>query len=39
LLYNDPKLGFRWPLPVGEMSPKDMQWSLLEKIAPELKRR
>jgi dTDP-4-dehydrorhamnose 3,5-epimerase len=39
LLYNDPKLGLSWPLPVGEMSPKDMQWSLFEKIAPELKRK
>jgi dTDP-4-dehydrorhamnose 3,5-epimerase len=39
LLYNDPKLGLTWPLPIGEMSPKDAQWPLFEKIAPELKRR
>ena len=39
LLYNDPRLGLKWPLPVGDMSPKDAAWELLEKIEPELKRK
>ena len=39
LLYNDPRLGLAWPLPVGEMSQKDAGWPLLDEIEPELKRR
>ena len=39
LMYNDPRLGLTWPLPVGEMSPKDAGWPLLAAIEPELKRR
>ena len=39
LMYNDPRLGLVWPLPVGEMSPKDAGWPLLAAIEPELKRR
>jgi dTDP-4-dehydrorhamnose 3,5-epimerase len=39
LLYRDPRLGLKWPLPVGEVSPKDAAWELLEKIEPEVKRR
>jgi len=39
LMYNDPRLGLAWPLPVGEMSPKDAGWPLLAAIEPELKRR
>jgi dTDP-4-dehydrorhamnose 3,5-epimerase len=37
--YDDPRLGLTWPLPVGEMSPKDRQWKRLDEIEPELKRR
>ena len=39
LLYNDPRLGLSWPLPVGEMSAKDAKWLLLDEIEPELKRK
>jgi dTDP-4-dehydrorhamnose 3,5-epimerase len=39
LHYRDPRLGLTWPLPVGEMSPKDAAWELLAKIEPELKRK
>lgn len=37
LLYNDPRLHLEWPLAVGEMSPKDVQWSLFDEIEPLLK--
>jgi dTDP-4-dehydrorhamnose 3,5-epimerase len=39
LLYSDPRLGLVWPLPIGEISPKDAEWQPLDKIEPELKRR
>src|SRR3954470_3486160 len=39
LHYADPRLGLSWPLPVGEISPKDAAWKKLEEIEPELKRR
>lgn len=39
LRYDDPRLGLRWPLPIGEMSDKDKQWDLLVQIEPELRRR
>ena len=39
LHYNDPKLGLKWPLPVGEVSPKDAVWDLLDTVEPEIKRR
>jgi dTDP-4-dehydrorhamnose 3,5-epimerase len=39
LLYSDPRLGLVWPLPVGEISPKDAEWQQLGKIEPELKRK
>ena len=39
LRYDDPRLGLTWPLPVGEMSPKDDAWKLLDEIEPELKER
>ena len=39
LHYGDPRLGLKWPLPVGEISPKDAAWDLLDKVEPELKRR
>lgn len=39
LLFDDPRLGLSWPLPVTEMSPKDRQWRSLDEIEAELKRR
>jgi len=39
LLYNDPRLGLKWPLPVAVISDKDKAWKLLGDIEPELKRR
>ena len=39
LLYSDPRLGLVWPLPVGEISPKDETWGLLEGVEIELKRK
>lgn len=39
LLYNDPRLGLKWPLPVTVISDKDKAWKLLSEIEPELKRR
>ena len=31
--YNDPLLGIEWPLPVEEISEKDGNWPLLEKLS------
>jgi dTDP-4-dehydrorhamnose 3,5-epimerase len=39
LLYSDRKLGLKWPLSAGEISPKDVAWATLDKIEPELKRK
>jgi dTDP-4-dehydrorhamnose 3,5-epimerase len=39
LLYNDPRLGLEWPLPVAEMSEKDEKWRPLDEIESELKER
>jgi dTDP-4-dehydrorhamnose 3,5-epimerase len=39
LLYSDPRLGLKWPLPVREISPKDSAWLPLDKIEGELKRK
>jgi dTDP-4-dehydrorhamnose 3,5-epimerase len=39
LMYNDPRLRLKWPLPVAVISDKDQKFALLEKIEPELKRR
>ena len=39
LMYNDPRLKLKWPLPVTVISDKDNAWKLLEEIEPELKRR
>lgn len=39
LLYRDPRLGLRWPLPVTEISTKDESWPLLAEMEPELRRR
>lgn len=39
LIYNDPRLSLKWPLPVTEISPKDNSWKLLSEVEPELKRK
>jgi len=39
LLFSDPRLGLKWPLPVSVMSDKDKEWKPIELIEPELKRR
>ena len=39
LLYNDPRLALKWPLPVTAMSEKDQAWSPLEQQELELKQR
>jgi dTDP-4-dehydrorhamnose 3,5-epimerase len=39
LMYNDRKLGLRWPLPVSTISDKDQRFRLLDEIEPELKKR
>jgi dTDP-4-dehydrorhamnose 3,5-epimerase len=37
LLYNDPRLGIKWPLPVSQISDKDKAFGLLDDIEPRLK--
>lgn len=32
LMYDDPKLGLRWPIPVQCISEKDAKWNLLDEI-------
>ncbi|MGC1417224.1 MAG: dTDP-4-dehydrorhamnose 3,5-epimerase [Candidatus Acidiferrum sp.] len=39
LLYNDPKLGLTWPLPVSVISDKDQVWKPLSEQEGEVKRR
>jgi len=39
LMYNDPKLGLTWPLPVSVISEKDQHFRLLNEVEPELKGR
>jgi dTDP-4-dehydrorhamnose 3,5-epimerase len=39
LLYNDPRLGLEWPLPVSVISEKDQAFSLLEVQENSLKER
>jgi dTDP-4-dehydrorhamnose 3,5-epimerase len=39
LMYNEPRLGLPWPLPVTAMSDKDKGYPPLEQIEAELKRR
>jgi dTDP-4-dehydrorhamnose 3,5-epimerase len=39
LLFNDRRLGLKWPLPAGEISAKDSAWKTLDEIEPELRRR
>jgi len=39
LMYNDPRLGLKWPLPVSVISDKDQGWRLLAEQESELKAR
>src|SRR5262249_25086504 len=39
LMYNDPRLGLKWPLPVAVISEKDQKFALLDTIEADLKRR
>lgn len=39
LMYNDPRLGLQWPLPVAVISEKDQAWKLLDQQESEVKRR
>jgi dTDP-4-dehydrorhamnose 3,5-epimerase len=39
LMYNDPRLGLKWPLPVCVISDKDKGWQLLAEQESELKAR
>ena len=39
LLYNDPRLGLTWPLPVTVISEKDQRFGLLDEIESALKQR
>lgn len=39
LLYNDPRLGLSWPLPITAISQKDRNWPLLEVQEVDLKKR
>ena len=39
LLYSDPKLNLRWPLPVSSISEKDTLWKPLSEQEAELKER
>jgi dTDP-4-dehydrorhamnose 3,5-epimerase len=39
LLYNDPRLGLAWPLPVTVISEKDQRFGLLDEIEPALQQR
>jgi dTDP-4-dehydrorhamnose 3,5-epimerase len=39
LLYNDPRLGLKWPIPITTISEKDQKFPLLDQIESELKRK
>ena len=39
LMYNDPRLGLNWPMPVTIVSEKDQKFPLLDQIETELKRK
>jgi dTDP-4-dehydrorhamnose 3,5-epimerase len=39
LLYNDPRLGLKWPMPITTISEKDQNFPLLDQIESELKRK
>jgi dTDP-4-dehydrorhamnose 3,5-epimerase len=37
LMYNDPRLGIKWPCPVTVISDKDQKFRTLDEIEPQLK--
>ncbi|HET6379032.1 MAG TPA: dTDP-4-dehydrorhamnose 3,5-epimerase [Methylocella sp.] len=39
LMYNDPRLSLKWPLPVSVISEKDQKFPLLDEFEQELKRK
>jgi dTDP-4-dehydrorhamnose 3,5-epimerase len=39
LRYDDPRLGLTWPIPITEMSAKDVQWPLLDEAEADLRYR
>lgn len=39
LLYDDPGLGCKWPLPAEVVSDKDKSWAPLHDVEPDLRRR
>jgi len=39
LLFNDPRLGIEWPLPVSVISAKDRHFALLADCEPEIRKR
>src|SRR5215475_10988003 len=39
LMYNDPHLALKWPLPISVISEKDQKFRLLEAFEPEMKSR
>lgn len=39
LMYNDSRLGLKWPLPVSVISDKDMKFRSLDEVEPELKQK
>jgi len=39
LLYNDPRLGIEWPLPVSVISAKDQQFASLADCEPEVRKK
>ncbi len=39
LMYDDPRLGLKWPLPVAVISEKDQKFGLMKDVEPEMKRR
>jgi serine/threonine-protein kinase len=36
LMYNDPRLELKWPLPLSVISDKDQAWKLLSEVEPEV---
>ena len=39
MIYDDPRLALRWPIPVKTVSEKDMRWELLDDFEDDLIRR
>jgi dTDP-4-dehydrorhamnose 3,5-epimerase len=39
LVYDDPRLAIAWPLPVTDISARDLAWPRLDRFEPELRER